>query len=165
MHGLDQIRKTLVLGSWFPFMRLSPAILLFQLLSVSGFEAGDRISTQIRSKHNDVLTTWLDVPIEKMPRFKLSDSQVIQVAIPTKEGENGGTLNPTDHFKISMTFANHKLLVPWVALYDAQERKSLNKLTVIFEYDEYDVLRVRSIPHCEFVAHSPLSVLNLMHFF
>ena len=46
----------------------------------------------------------------------------------------------------SLTFSGNKLVVPWTLLFDSKSRKPLVKLHVIFEVDEFDVLRVQSIP-------------------
>jgi hypothetical protein len=111
---------------------------------VNSYEAGDRISTQIRTSHEDMQTSFIDIPINKMPRFKVPDSQLIEISLPKlANSEVEKKLNPKEDLKMSIAFANSKLFIPWTLLFDASERKSLRQLIVTFEYTEYEVLRLQ----------------------
>jgi hypothetical protein len=46
----------------------------------------------------------------------------------------------------SLKFSGNKLLVPWILLYDAKAKKPLKKLEIVFEVDEYEVLRLTTLP-------------------
>lgn len=46
----------------------------------------------------------------------------------------------------SLTFEGGKLVVPWTLLFDSRGRKPLLRLRVLFDADEFDVLRVTALP-------------------
>lgn len=48
----------------------------------------------------------------------------------------------------SLTYADSDLVIPWINAYDAQTKKCLNKLTVTFVHDEFDILTVNYATEC-----------------
>lgn len=122
------------------------AFLYYFVHSYLAYEIGERISTQIRSQHDGFTTSFHDIPIDQMPRFRISDIRRIQVRLPRSE-ELGSNirLNPNENLKIAMSFSHNKLLLPWSVIFDATKKVTLNKLTVIFEHDEFELLLISSI--------------------
>ncbi len=120
------------------------------ILFSTAFQIGDRISTQVKTQHDEFMTSFHDIPIDKMPRFRLPDSKIIIVNLPRSE-ELGHVikLNPNENLKFSFSFANSKLLVPWTILFDASNKRSLNKLSITFDHDEFDVLRLTTKTQCK----------------
>jgi len=120
-------------------------------ISVWTYESKERISTQIRIKHDGLATSFHDIPIDQMPRFRSSESRIIQVKLPrTDDSGHAAKLNPENDLKFSMSFSHNKLLLPWIHLYNANEKSTLNKLSITFQHDEFDVLRLSSVePQCK----------------
>ena len=97
----------------------------------------------------------MDIALNHMPKFKVSDTAVIQATLPHPLHEQGlvAKLNPEEDVKVSLTFAGHKLLLPWVLLYDSKHRKSLSLLTVTFYHDDFEILRLgykTTCKHCHY---------------
>lgn len=108
---------------------------------IVGLERGDRIGTMVQTLHDGFKTSWADVPIGQMPRFREPSSSILRVPLPqrTPPGQPGKAVNPSEDVKLSLTFADHKLILPWTVVFDAAKRKSLQKLTIIFSHDQFDV--------------------------
>ena len=87
-----------------------------------------------------------------MPKFKQRDAAVITAPLPKPDlddadKDNTGAkelkIDPAEDIKLSLAFANSKLAIPWIVLYDAKAKKSIEKLSVIFSHDDFDVLAVQ----------------------
>ena len=121
---------------------LARGIFLSLLLWLAaGLERGDRIGTMVQTLHDGFKTSWVDVPIGQMPRFREPSSSILRVPLPERKppGQSGKAVNPSEDVKLSLTFADHKLILPWTVVFDAAKRKSLQKLTIIFAHDQFDV--------------------------
>jgi hypothetical protein len=78
-----------------------------------------------------------------MPRFRRRDSTIYRVSLPRPtEKDPEINLNPDEDVKITLTFAENKLVVPNIKIFDSQRKSSLEKLIVIFYHDDFDVLRL-----------------------
>ena len=113
--------------------------------------------------HNKWKTPKIELPLRHLPRFKEPAEFVMHATIPGQQGKEAEMdfnttgakaedflwkaknvkVNPEEDVKISFTFANNKLLIPWLSVFDAKKRRSLEKLEVTFEHDQYDILEVR----------------------
>ena len=131
------------------------AQLVFAL--VSALEAGDRISTMSQTFHNGYKTSWADIPIQQMPRFRVQSSSVLHLTLPRPppvedlRAPHAKLVNPSEDVKFSLTFADHKLILPWTVVFDASKRRSLQKLTVMFSHDQFDVDGIEFETECAFV--------------
>ena len=131
------------------------AQLVFAL--VSALEAGDRISTMSQTFHNGYKTSWADIPIQQMPRFRVQSSSILHLTLPRPppvedlRAPHAKLVNPSEDVKFSLTFADHKLILPWTVVFDASKRRSLQKLTVMFSHDQFDVDGIEFETECAFV--------------
>lgn len=131
------------------------APLVFAL--VSALEAGDRISAMSQTFHNGYKTSWADIPIQQMPRFRVQSSSVLHLTLPRPppvedlRAPHAKLVNPSEDVKFSLTFADHKLILPWTVVFDASKRRSLQKLTVMFSHDQFDVDGIEFETECAFV--------------
>lgn len=87
-----------------------------------------------------------------MPKFRIPEKQVITVRLPRllDETQYEMALNPNENVKFSIDFADSKIVLPWTKLYNSKEKTTLNKLYVTFEHDEFEVLRLRAEPKCDY---------------
>ena len=68
---------------------------------------------------------------------------VYQVSLPRPtENDPEVHLNPDDDVKVTLTFAENKLIVPNVKVFDSNRKTSLERLIVTFYHDDFDVLRL-----------------------
>jgi hypothetical protein len=111
---------------------------------VHGLQTGDRISAMVQTLHAGWKTPLMDLSLNQMPRFRVTDSSVLRVTLPRMSDSSPEMkLNPTEDLKVSLTFENNRLVLPWVVLFDAANKRSLRKLIITFAHDEYEVLRYR----------------------
>ena len=119
----------------------------------ASLEHGDRISTMSQTLHNGFKTSWIDIPIGQMPRFRVPDSGIIHVPLPSDpQSQAAGRparVNPDEDVKISLTFADHKLILPWTVVFDAARRRSLKRLVVTFSHDQFEVEGIEYKTECE----------------
>lgn len=114
-----------------------------------------------RTLHSSWKTPWLELPLHHSPRFRMREKSPVEVPLPRPE-EKGPEMqiDLSSDVKISFTFADEKLIVPWTVAYDAKTGQYLTELIVKFYHDDFDVhmidftpkhstdkLRVSSIPH------------------
>lgn len=127
-------------------------VLLMIVVGIEALQQGDRISTTIQSLHAGWKTALFDIPLPQMPQFRVKSSSVMRVTLP-RETDNSPEmkLNPSEDLKVSITFENNKLVLPWVVLYDATNRRSLRKLVITFSHDEFEILRFRHQLVCEYI--------------
>jgi hypothetical protein len=92
--------------------------------------------------HDGWTSAWMDVAIHQMPKFKVSESRVLQVELPHDDVGKERKLNGNDDVKMALTFDKNKLMIPWVILFESQTRKSLNKMEITFAHNEFAILRV-----------------------
>lgn len=127
----------------------------------ASLEHGDRISTMSQTLHNGFKTSWIDIPINQMPRFRVPDSGIIHVPLPSDPQSQAvgrpARVNPDEDVKISLTFADHKLILPWTVVFDAARRRSLKRLVVTFSHDQFEVEGIEFKTECEF-SLSPLAI-------
>lgn len=106
------------------------------------YQVGERISAQVKAKHDKLISIFQDISIDAMPRFRVAESKIIQIKSIPK-------LNPNQDLKFILSFSGDKLLTPWTVLYDSLGRRTLNKLIVTFEHDEFDVIRLKAELKCK----------------
>ena len=143
------------------------AVFLVYILAIlgltAGYDNGDYVNGVSQTLHNKWKTPKMEMPLRQLPRFREPAAFVMHATIPGQHGEEAEMdfnttgakvgdfswkaknvkVNPEADVKISFTFANNKLLIPWLSVFDAKKRRSLEKLEVTFEHDQYDVLEVR----------------------
>jgi hypothetical protein len=107
--------------------------------------------------HNGYKTSWADIPIQQMPRFRVQSSSILHLTLPRPppvedlRAPHAKLVNPSEDVKFSLTFADHKLILPWTVVFDASKRRSLQKLTVMFSHDQFDVDGIEFETECAFV--------------
>eukprot|EP01038_Epipyxis_sp_PR26KG_P014601 gene14601-19608_t len=98
-----------------------------------------------QSLHNGLKTSWVDFPLHDMPRFGMKENVIHHTTLPqrsTNSSHENIRLDPSQDLKISLAFADNKLLTPWIKIYDANNRRSLKRLVVKFTHDEFEVVRL-----------------------
>ena len=148
------VARLIDMGLWGGYVYVLTS-LVFAL--VSALEAGDRISTMSQTFHNGYKTSWADIPIQQMPRFRVQSSSILHLTLPRPppvedlRAPHAKLVNPSEDVKFSLTFADHKLILPWTVVFDASKRRSLQKLTVMFSHDQFDVDGIEFETECAFV--------------
>jgi hypothetical protein len=106
--------------------------------------------------HNGFKTSWTDIPLQSMPRFREASTSILHLTLPRPppvEGvgskKNEKLVNPNEDVKFSLTFADHKLILPWSVVFDATKRRSLQKLIVTFSHDQFDVDGIEYQTECK----------------
>ena len=129
---------------------LTLTVLLTYISFMIAYQTGDRVSAQIRSQQSGYSNYFHDIPIDQMPRFRICSSSIINVKLPRSEelGHNI-KLDTNEDFKVSLSFSNNKVILPWLKLFDSNEKKSLQKLIITFNHDEFDVLRLTTDTICK----------------
>ena len=124
------------------------ALILFVILALIqgsySYFAGDRISATYQSVHNGWKTAMLELPPAQMPRFGQSDTFIFNTPIPAKDSslsDRNPKINVTSDVKVQLSFGN-SLLVPWIKVYDSNNKQTLKSLTLIFSKDKYDLVRI-----------------------
>ena len=120
------------------------------MLNVFGMQSGDRVSTMLQTLHSGWKTSLMDISLQQMPRFRIRDSTIIRVTLP-RDSDNSPEmkLNPSEDVKVSLTFDNSKLAIPWIVLFDAANRRTLRRIVVTFSHDEFEVLRLNYELQCK----------------
>lgn len=161
----------------FPIFLLS--LLSYFIHYVNSYEIGERISLSSRSSHankqNAWRTDWVDMPPFLAPRFAEAEEIVFHgVLLLAKGNENkgnttlsegvGGTgdgelviqadsvpykINPEVDFRIGLAFDNHHHHIPWLTVFNAQQRRRLQKLEVTFLHDSYEIIDIRYQTTCK----------------
>ena len=145
------------------FLQIKTLLLFISAVcTVISYEGGDYVSGVSQTLHNKWKTPKIELPLRHLPRFKEPAEFVMHATIPGQQGKEAEMdfnttgakaedflwkaknvkVNPEEDVKISFTFANNKLLIPWLSVFDAKKRRSLEKLEVTFEHDQYDILEV-----------------------
>jgi hypothetical protein len=109
------------------------------------YEYGDRLASLIQSSHKEWISPWMDIPIQNMPRFRITDSTIIHVHLPHEEKKGNSpeiAIDLKEDVMVSLTFAANKLILPKLPLFDAKERKSIDKLVITFTHDQNEVISV-----------------------
>lgn len=110
------------------------------LLATRGFQPGDRVAVLSQTLHNGWKTQLNEFPIHHMPHFRQADSFIVHAALPSPDGKPLMSIKPDEDVKIMLTFDNSKLISSWITIFDAKNRKSLKKLILTFDHDEFDIL-------------------------
>ena len=141
---------------WFGLTFVQLLVLVSALVLVSSLEHGDRISTMSQTLHNGFKTSWADIPLQSMPRFRVASSSILHLTLPrpppvedVNSKKNEKLVNPNEDVKFSLTFADHKLILPWTVVFDANKRRSLQKLIVTFSHDQFDVDGIEYQTECK----------------
>ena len=116
--------------------------LLAILLATRGFQPGDRVAVLSQTLHNGWKTQLNEFPIHHMPHFRQADSFIIHAALPSPDGKPLMSIKPDEDIKIMLTFDDSKLISSWLTIFDAKNRKSLKKLILTFDHDEFDILHI-----------------------
>lgn len=121
-----------------------PFVVFFSLvISCKSLQSLDRFNAFVKTLHGGWQTSWIEIPIYHLPRFRTPDFFSFKPSLPRHtDNDKEMQFNPDEDVKISLTFVDSKLVIPWITVYDAKEVKHLEKLTITFEHDEFDVLRV-----------------------
>ena len=101
------------------------------------------MTTLHRTLHTEWKTPWLEVPLHQAPRFRTRDRVSFQASMPRPE-ENKPEMKIVleEDVKISFTFADYKLVVPWTVIYDSKKGVALKEIHLTFYHDDFDVHRV-----------------------
>lgn len=85
-----------------------------------------------------------------MPRFDVEEEVVFHAQIP-KLSKNASShkIDVSSDFKVALAFDNHKLMVPWVTVFDAEKRRSLRKLVITFTKDEHEIIKIDHEEECK----------------
>mmetsp|Transcript_11920 Transcript_11920/g.14410 ORF Transcript_11920/g.14410 Transcript_11920/m.14410 type:complete len:233 (-) Transcript_11920:9-707(-) len=122
--------------------------MFFKLLYISllvspvyPYRRGDAISTLVRTQHNGWRTPWTEVSRSEMPQFR--EDSVLRLQPPIHPET---ALEPSEPFKISLSYSDSIFVVPWVAtLHPAEDgiQSSLNYLKVSLFFSGTDILQVK----------------------
>ena len=129
-------------------------ILLYsKLVEIISFQPGNVIPASTRSLHDQRKTEWTDVSLPISPKFAIMESVLFHADIPqaNKTGSSLYTIDPQKDFKVSFIFG-HSIQIPWITVFNAEERKCLRKLIVTFTRDEFEVLKVKYKTICKYLA-------------
>jgi hypothetical protein len=69
-------------------------------------------------------------------------------------------INLDQDVKISLTFANNKLIVPMIVVYDSKTKKSLIQLSITFYHDDFLVERISYDTKCMYIYIYVLHLYN-----
>lgn len=143
-------------------MRLYGLLLVILFPFFSAYEYGDRLASLIQSSHKEWISPWMEIPIQNMPRFRIDDSTIIRVHLPHEEKQGNSpeiAIDVKEDVMISLTFAENELVTPKLSLYNAKERKSIDKLIITFTHDQYHVLSV----DYKFIYGPPIKRIDPSH--
>jgi hypothetical protein len=103
----------------------------------------ERIVGSMMSQHSGARSAWIDFPLGIMPRFDSEEEGVLHATIP-KLSKNASShrIDITSDFKVSLAFDNHKLVVPWITVFDSQKRRTLRKLIITFTKIDHEIIKV-----------------------
>lgn len=108
-----------------------------------GLQRHDRVIGSSASQHAHSRSSWVDMPVNSMPRFGIAESLIFHANVPKlRKNDTIIRLNPSSDLKVSLAFDNHKHVVPWITVFDSVKKRSLRKLSVIFTKDEYEIISV-----------------------
>jgi hypothetical protein len=119
--------------------------LIIAIKTIFALHDGDRILSAVQVLHSGWKTPYLDLSLVQMPRFRSPSSTMLRLPLPRPD-ENGPEMTPNseDDIKASFAFADGKLVVPWIVVYDHRKKRMITKIIFTFAHDEFDVLRVYS---------------------
>lgn len=120
---------------------------------VYSYSIQDPIPTLVKVNHNNTISKWREVPIQKFPNFAISTLNIFQIpmdekGLTTDFVNSRIPINLKSDLKISLNFDNSRLVTPWITIYDSIQRKSLKKLKVIFSHDEYEIIKITYETQC-----------------
>ena len=136
-------------------------VLVFYLCLAGVSEAlqpGDRISSLSQTLHSDTKTQWTDMPLHQMPRFASPERTIFRAQIP-KYSPNATDfrINPKKDLKVAFTFQGSKFSIPWIPIFDARNRISMQKLIVTFTHDEFEIVSLKYETVCKYRKSSTSS--------
>lgn len=115
------------------------------------YQIGDRVIATIQSQHVQARSKWNELPIVLFPRFGINEAVIVHAQVPP------GAVNTTDQkintghdFKVTLAFDYNRHSVPWVSVFDKEQRRTLKKLIVTFIRDEFEIVKVRYNAICKF---------------
>lgn len=134
---------------------------------VGSYEIGDHFGMASRSSHADKSnvwrTAWVDMPYFLAPRFGHSEEKLFYAVLLKPAANNSSSselvvladqvadfrINPEVDFRISLAFDSHRFELPWITVYNAAQRRALQRLEITFYHDGYDLIKVDYQPHCK----------------
>lgn len=158
---------------------LSLVLAMLSLVQAT-YQRGDRIPVMIQTYHSGWKSLWMEPAVSNMPHFINNQDSILSISLPRPEvreeqileqqqesAEDGSKpkrkrnidpklldsrINPEEDVKVSFTFADRKIILPQVVVFDADEKKSLKRLIVTFYHDKFDVLRLTHQLECKTFA-------------
>jgi hypothetical protein len=96
------------------------------------------------------------MPLYLSPRFAVPEDAIFHAVLLANTNKDASSpelivetdsiadfrVNPEVDFRVTLAFASHKLQLPWITVFDAAQRRSLQKLEVVFLHDAYEVVKV-----------------------
>lgn len=138
------------MGCYFLF-----AILVTLFVTIVAHQEDERIVASSISQHSGGRTTWSDLPVGIMPRFGINDEVVFHAHIPKlSKNASDHRIDISSDFKVSFAFDSHKLVVPWITVFDANKKRTLRKLFVTFTKDEHEIVKVDHELECKYCCYS-----------
>ena len=120
-------------------------ILCMQAITINGFQPGDRLSAFAQTMHGSFQSAWQDLKLDQMPQFGVDNSFVFRAVTPNQKSK----IDTYKDFKLTLSFDRHRLVLPWIVLYDSEARRSVRKLVVTFIHDEFEVVSIKHEIVCE----------------
>ncbi len=118
--------------------------------NVFAYQIGDRVISTIQSQHVEARSSWNELPMSLFPRFGVDETVIIHAKVPENAvNTTEHKINPMFDFKVTLAFDYNRHSVPWVAVFDKEQRRSMKKLIVTFIRDEFEIVKVRYIPICK----------------
>ena len=88
----------------------------------------------------------LEFPIHLAPRFRTKELVTLKIPLPRKnENSEEMSFSRDDDIKMSFTFAEYKLIIPWTTYYDSKAKGCLKRLNIKFYHDDFDVQRISQV--------------------
>lgn len=75
---------------------------------------------------------------------------VFHAPIPSSQNSSSHRIDVNADFKIALAFDNHKIMVPWVVVFDSTKKRTLRKLILTFTTDDHEIISVDHELECKF---------------
>lgn len=111
--------------------------------SCLSYHTNDIVSSHYQTVHAQWKTPWVELPINQMPKFGQNDAHVVRFTLPSNKTAHRVKIDPNYDVKLTLAFADHKLISPLIVTFDSVKKKLLKKCIVTFMHDEYDILRIK----------------------
>lgn len=114
-----------------------------------GHQPDERVVASSMSQHAGRRSTWTDLPVGIMPRFTMEQEVVFHAPIPSSQNSSSHRIDVNADFKIALAFDNHKIMVPWVVVFDSAKKRTLRKLILTFTMDDHEIISVDHQLECK----------------